>query len=84
MPADPDMPPEALEYSARDFLSLAVETRMNLRMKAVAAFARRHSIDRLTCASGYDGSAVAPGRGHRHRQCARAHLQARPAVAAGW
>ncbi|MFY2629319.1 hypothetical protein, partial [Achromobacter dolens] len=27
----------------------AVETRMNLRMKAVAAFARRHSIDRLTC-----------------------------------
>jgi indolepyruvate ferredoxin oxidoreductase len=49
MPADPDMPPEALEYSARDFLSLAVETRMNLRMKAVAAFARRHSIDRLTC-----------------------------------
>ncbi|KNE27450.1 indolepyruvate ferredoxin oxidoreductase family protein [Achromobacter spanius] len=51
MPADPDMPPEALEYSARDFLSLAVETRMNLRMKAVAAFARRHSIDRLTCAA---------------------------------
>ncbi|WP_434645303.1 indolepyruvate ferredoxin oxidoreductase family protein [Achromobacter piechaudii] len=49
MPADPDMPPESLEYSARDFLSLAVETRMNLRMKAVAAFARRHSIDRLTC-----------------------------------
>lgn len=49
MPADPDLPPEALEYSARDFLSLAVETRMNLRMKAVAAFARRHSIDRLTC-----------------------------------
>ncbi|KAJ9648186.1 hypothetical protein H2201_009336, partial [Coniosporium apollinis] len=43
------MPPEALEYSARDFLSLAVETRMNLRMKAVAAFARCHSIDRLTC-----------------------------------
>ncbi|MCR2143906.1 hypothetical protein NSX64_25165, partial [Salmonella enterica] len=30
MPADPDLPPEALEYSARDFLSLAVETRMNL------------------------------------------------------
>ena len=49
MPADPDLPPEMLEYSARDFLSLAVETRMNLRMKAVAAFARRHSIDKLAC-----------------------------------
>ena len=51
MPADPDLPPESLEYSARDFLSLAVETRMNLRMRAVAAFARRHSIDRLVCAA---------------------------------
>ena len=67
MPADPDLPPEMLEYSARDFLSLAVETRMNLRMKAVAAFARRHSIDKLAC--------PAPGRGrHRHgRQGAPGH-----------
>ena len=49
MPDDPDLPPESAGCTARDFLSLAVETRMNLRMKAVAAFARRHSIDRLAC-----------------------------------
>lgn len=49
MPEDPELPREALEYSARDFLSLAVETRMNLRMRAVRAFAQRHSIDRLVC-----------------------------------
>ncbi len=47
MPVDPELPPEALEYSARDFLSLAVETRMNIRIKAVRAFARRHSIDKM-------------------------------------
>ena len=97
MPADPDLPPEMLEYSARDFLSLAVETRMNLRMKAVAAFARRHSIDKLACpapgrgrhrhgrqgAPGHHGSAGAAGRGHLHRQRACTHLQARPDLAAG-
>ncbi|WP_144632725.1 indolepyruvate ferredoxin oxidoreductase family protein [Bordetella genomosp. 13] len=49
MPEDPELPREALEYSARDFLSLAVETRMNLRMRAVRAFAQRHSIDRMVC-----------------------------------
>ncbi|MBO1113332.1 indolepyruvate ferredoxin oxidoreductase family protein [Bordetella petrii] len=51
MPADPDLPPEALEYTARDFLSPAVELRMQTRLKAVRAFARRHSIDRLVCAA---------------------------------
>jgi len=51
MPADPDLPPEALEYTARDFLSPAVELRMQTRLKAVRAFARRHSIDKLVCAA---------------------------------
>jgi len=51
MPADPDLPPEALEYTARDFLSPAVELRMQKRLRAVRAFARRHSIDRLVCAA---------------------------------
>ncbi|OZI27466.1 indolepyruvate ferredoxin oxidoreductase family protein [Bordetella genomosp. 7] len=49
MPADPGLPPEALEYTARDFLSPAVELRMQARLRAVRAFARRHSIDRLAC-----------------------------------
>jgi len=49
MPEDPGQPAGSLEYSAREFLSLAIETRMHQRMKAVAAFARRHSIDRLVC-----------------------------------
>ncbi|OZI40769.1 pyruvate ferredoxin oxidoreductase [Bordetella genomosp. 1] len=35
------------EYNARDFLSLAVETRMHRRLAAVRAFARTHSLDRL-------------------------------------
>jgi len=51
MPADPDLPREALEYTARDFLSPAVETRMQTRLQAVRAFARRHSIDKLECAA---------------------------------
>ena len=49
MPADPDLPADALEYTARDFLSPAVELRMQTRLKAVRAFARRHSIDKLVC-----------------------------------
>ncbi|MBO9357008.1 indolepyruvate ferredoxin oxidoreductase family protein [Bordetella petrii] len=51
MPADPALPPGALEYTARDFLSPAVELRMQKRLQAVRAFARRHSIDRLVCAA---------------------------------
>ncbi|MCD0505048.1 indolepyruvate ferredoxin oxidoreductase family protein [Bordetella petrii] len=47
MPADPRLPADELEYTARDFLSLAVEARMQKRLQAVRAFARRHSIDRL-------------------------------------
>ncbi|MEJ2895517.1 indolepyruvate ferredoxin oxidoreductase family protein [Bordetella avium] len=35
------------EYNARDFLSLAIEARMARRLRAVAAFAERHSIDKL-------------------------------------
>lgn len=51
MPEDPELPASELEYSAREFLSLAVEKRMNTRMKAVRAFVRRHSIDKLVCAA---------------------------------
>ncbi|ARP82862.1 pyruvate ferredoxin oxidoreductase [Bordetella genomosp. 8] len=51
MPEDPELPAEELEYTARDFLSLAVEKRMNTRMKAVRAFVARHSIDKLVCAA---------------------------------
>jgi len=65
MPADPDLSPEALEYNARDFLSLAVETRMQLRLRAVRAFARRHSIDRLVCpAPGASVGIVTVGKAH--------------------
>ncbi|WP_459616867.1 indolepyruvate ferredoxin oxidoreductase family protein [Bordetella sp. 2513F-2] len=49
MPPDPALPPGDLEYSAREFLSPAIEARMLRRMQAVRAFARRHSIDRLVC-----------------------------------
>lgn len=51
MPDDPELPAEQLEYTARDFLSPAVELRMHRRLRAVRAFARRHSLDRLVCAA---------------------------------
>jgi indolepyruvate ferredoxin oxidoreductase len=51
MPEDPELPASELEYTARDFLSLAVEKRMNTRMKAARAFVRCHSIDKLICAA---------------------------------
>ena len=50
-PARFDMPDDGeaaeREYNARDFLSLAIETRMHRRLAAVRAFARTHSLDRL-------------------------------------
>lgn len=54
-PAQFAMPPAAdaddLEYGARDFLSLAIEARIDRRMLAVAEFARTHSIDTLVRAA---------------------------------
>ncbi|MBV7484333.1 indolepyruvate ferredoxin oxidoreductase family protein [Bordetella sp. BOR01] len=65
MPANPELPPEALEYTARDFLSLAVEARMQTRLQAVRAFARRHSIDKLVCpAPGATVGLVTVGKAH--------------------
>ncbi|CAM3785559.1 Indolepyruvate ferredoxin oxidreductase, alpha/beta subunit [Bordetella sputigena] len=51
MPENPALPASELEYTARDFLSLAIEKRMDTRMKAVRAFVARHSIDKLVCAA---------------------------------
>ncbi|AHV91108.1 thiamine pyrophosphate enzyme, C-terminal TPP binding domain protein [Bordetella holmesii 30539] len=50
-----DMPDDAeaaeRHYNAGDFLSPAIETRMARRHRAVAAFAARHSIDKLISAA---------------------------------
>jgi indolepyruvate ferredoxin oxidoreductase len=47
LPTDYDHHPESLAYTASEFLSPAVELRMQRRLQAVRAFARRHSIDKL-------------------------------------
>ncbi|MBP6020777.1 MAG: indolepyruvate ferredoxin oxidoreductase family protein [Burkholderiaceae bacterium] len=41
--------PGALEYSAREFLTPAIENRMADRLEAVKAFSALHSLDRLDC-----------------------------------
>ena len=65
MPDDPSLPREALEYTARDFLSPAVELRMQARLKAVRAFARRHSIDKLVCPAPHAAAGIVTvGKAH--------------------
>ncbi|WP_442595775.1 indolepyruvate ferredoxin oxidoreductase family protein [Parapusillimonas sp. JC17] len=41
----------ALEYSAREFLTPAIETRMARRLEAVKAFSRLHTLDRIVDAA---------------------------------
>ncbi|OZI53326.1 pyruvate ferredoxin oxidoreductase [Bordetella genomosp. 4] len=82
MPADPQLPPEALEYTARDFLSPAVELRMQTRLKAVRAFARRHSIDKLVCPAPHATvGIVTVGKAHLDTLEALAHLGINPHAA---
>ncbi|WP_415819284.1 indolepyruvate ferredoxin oxidoreductase family protein [Bordetella tumbae] len=84
MPADPELPPEALEYTARDFLSPAVELRMQTRLKAVRAFARRHSIDKLVCPAPHATvGIVTVGKAHLDTLEALAHLGINPHAADG-
>jgi len=45
--SDVDYQSEALAHTARDFLSPAIEQRMQRRIHAVKAFSRQHSIDKL-------------------------------------
>src|SRR5690606_30060770 len=49
--ATPDDDPHkaALPYSAREFLTPAIEQRILQRVQAVRAFARRHRLDMLSC-----------------------------------
>ncbi|WP_415807479.1 indolepyruvate ferredoxin oxidoreductase family protein [Bordetella muralis] len=82
MPADPQLPPEALEYTARDFLSPAVELRMQTRLKAVRAFARRHSIDKLICPAPHATvGIVTVGKAHLDTLEALVHLGINPHAA---
>ncbi|CAM4042927.1 indolepyruvate ferredoxin oxidoreductase family protein [Bordetella tumulicola] len=84
MPANPELPPEALEYTARDFLSPAVEHRMQTRIKAVRAFARRHSIDRLVCPAQHATvGLVTVGKAHLDAMEALTHLGIHPHAADG-
>ncbi|ANY14875.1 indolepyruvate ferredoxin oxidoreductase family protein [Bordetella pseudohinzii] len=72
-----DMPEDAdaagREYNASDFLSPAIEARMARRLRAVAAFAARHSIDKLI--------SPAPGATVGIVTAGKAHLDAMEALA---
>lgn len=75
-PAHFDMPEDddaaGREYNASDFLSPAIELRMQRRLKAVAAFAARHSIDKLV--------SPAPAAGVGIITVGKAHLDAMEAL----
>lgn len=71
MPEDEDA--AGREYNASDFLSPAIEARMARRLRAVAAFAARHSIDKLI--------SPAPGATIGIVTVGKAHLDAMEALA---
>ncbi|KCB27663.1 indolepyruvate ferredoxin oxidoreductase family protein [Bordetella hinzii] len=71
MPEDEDA--AGREYNASDFLSPAIEARMARRLRAVAAFAARHSIDQLI--------SPAPGATIGIVTVGKAHLDAMEALA---
>src|SRR5690606_1629366 len=66
------------------FLSPAVEHRMQTRIKAVRAFARRHSIDRLVCPAQHATvGLVTVGKAHLDAMEALTHLGIHPHAADG-
>lgn len=79
MPADTEFDPQELTHTAREFLSPAVELRMQRRLKAVRSFARRHSIDKLVCPAPHATvGLVTVGKAHLDAMEALAQLRVDP------